>query len=616
MSAGVAGRPRRMPAEKSFIAWPFLSLTPSSINCSSSVSHRGVSTTPGAKLLTVMSCLANSRAPICVMAATPNLLTLYGTTFGSRPALPTIEPVLTIFPASSPWRPWRIICLAASCMPTMTPQALTPITKSQFSFVVSRKCCGLFTPALLNITSRRPQRSTAAAITAAVCSRLRTSTAVPNASPPNASAAAWAASLAPASFMSAKTTLAPSLTSVWPMARPMPCAAPVTTTTFPSARPMADLPSLLGRTSGRAGGRTCVWDVRADVRSALRGVGRILPVDQELPFGHVLDRAPEPLATEAGGLHAAVRHVVDAERRHVTDDQAAHLQAVEGALDQVVVVREQTRLQPEVGVVQARQGVVRVAVAEQRQDRAEDLFAHDLLLLVDVAEDGGAHDGAVDLASGQDGRSGVRGFLEPRLDPFRRGAVDDRSDVGGGVHRIAGHERPDACGQGLGERVVHVVVDEHALHRDARLPAVREAAPDDPLHGAVQVGVAMHQRAGVAAELQRDALAAGAALEHPAHAGRAGEREQRDAVVLDERRGVLDLGRDDREAVVRPACGQDRAAQQHRRGGRAGVGPEHDGIAGGHGGRQLVGDEVQGVVERRDGRDGRASCRERVCQYV
>ena len=63
-----------MLAEKLSMNSPFFLMTPLSIMSCSSPSQSGVTTTPGAKALTVILCLANSRAPACVSEITDALL--------------------------------------------------------------------------------------------------------------------------------------------------------------------------------------------------------------------------------------------------------------------------------------------------------------------------------------------------------------------------------------------------------------------------------------------------------------------------------------------------------------------------------------------------------------
>src|SRR4051812_28792552 len=76
-------------------------------------------------------------------------------------------------------------------------------------------------------------------------------------------------------------------------------------------------------------------------------VGSLPPRQHEQArLGHVLDRPAEPLASQAGVLDAAERHVVDPVGRSVVDDHSADVQALECAPGVVEVVGEEAGLEP------------------------------------------------------------------------------------------------------------------------------------------------------------------------------------------------------------------------------------------------------------------------------
>jgi len=82
ISWGGEGRPNKILDEKLSMNSPFFLMTPlSSMSCSSP-SHNSVTTTPGAKALTVILCLANSRAAACIREITEALLRAIGREFG------------------------------------------------------------------------------------------------------------------------------------------------------------------------------------------------------------------------------------------------------------------------------------------------------------------------------------------------------------------------------------------------------------------------------------------------------------------------------------------------------------------------------------------------------
>ena len=121
-----------------------------------SPTHIGVSTTPGANAFTVIPCSMRPRAVAWVTASVPNFATQYGTK-SQNPCRLAIDPVLMILPPE----PCAIICFAASCVHTITPQVLTRTIWSKFSSSTSMKPRGRFIPALLKITLSSPNVSTA-----------------------------------------------------------------------------------------------------------------------------------------------------------------------------------------------------------------------------------------------------------------------------------------------------------------------------------------------------------------------------------------------------------------------------------------------------------------------
>src|SRR5215210_3235500 len=209
----------------------------------------------------------------------------------------------------------------------------------------------------------------------------------------------------------------------------------------------------------------------------------------ELQLGHLLDRVAQALAAEAGLLDAAVRHVVDAERRHVVDDQAADLDAVEGAVDDAHVVREEPRLQPEVARAGRADRVVDVVEAEDADERRERLLARHAHLLAHVREHRRLPEPPLALAAGDSASALVDRLAHPLVDTVGGGVVDQRPHVGVVVQRVARPERPDAVDELRHELVVHVVVDVDALDRDAGLARLDSGAPGDSLRREREVSV-------------------------------------------------------------------------------------------------------------------------------
>ena len=196
----------------------------------------------------------------------------------------------------------------------------------------------------------------------------------------------------------------------------------------------------------------------------------------------------------------------------------------------------------------------------------------------------------------------VHGLLHPGGHPLGLFGRDQRAHVRLRVHRVAPLELLHP-GHQLGEHfVVDLLVEDHALHRDADLTAEREAAGDDAPHGQVDVGVLVHDGGGVGAELQGNALHAGVGGDLAAHSRAAGEGHHRHPVVFDHRSADQPAGADDhlKDVLRQPGLLQ-KARQEQRRERRRRGGLEHDHIAAGQGRRDLVRDQVEREVERRDG---------------
>jgi len=85
--------------------------------------------------------------------------------------------------------------------------------------------------------------------------------------------------------------------------------------------------------------------------------------------------------------------------------------------------------------------------------------------------------------------------------------------------------------QEIGELAIDRLLDQNALHGNAGLPGVAEAAGHAAVGGIGEIGVAVHDRSGVAAKFQRDFFLAGAALDIPATGTLPVKLNQLDALV-------------------------------------------------------------------------------------
>src|SRR5579875_3716090 len=111
-----------------------------------------------------------------------------------------------------------------------------------------KRTMALATPALLNTTSRPPNRETAASTAACTSPATATSARTKVTADPSARSSAWPASAS----MSATTTRAPSSTNRSTVARPIPAPPPVTRATFPANAPTFSGTSLNGDAADHA----------------------------------------------------------------------------------------------------------------------------------------------------------------------------------------------------------------------------------------------------------------------------------------------------------------------------------------------------------------------------
>ncbi len=132
-----------------------------------------------------MPCGASSTPAVLVSIRTPPLAAQYGA-FPGIGQSSWIEEMLMIRPPP----PWVIICLAASWTPKKALLRSIPITTSNSCSVVSRTDVRVSIPALLTITSRRPNAATVSATREPRSATLETSACWIRPRPPAASIAA------------------------------------------------------------------------------------------------------------------------------------------------------------------------------------------------------------------------------------------------------------------------------------------------------------------------------------------------------------------------------------------------------------------------------------------
>ena len=148
------------------------------------------------------------------------------------------------------------------------------------------------------------------------------------------------------------------------------------------------------------------------------------------------------------------------------------------------------------------------------------------------------------------------------------------------------------------------MLDQNALHGNAGLSGVAEAAGNAALGGVGKIGIAVDDDAGVAAQFEHDFLLSGAALDVPADGHAAREADELDAFIGDEQTGIFVGERKDVEAAIGPAGLLHAFGQKQRAQRRLGRGLQHHGATGGDGRGDFVRDQVQGEIEGRDPGDG------------
>ena len=241
---------------------------------------------------------------------------------------------------------------------------------------------------------------------------------------------------------------------------------------------------------------------------------------------HRLDHAF--LVAEPGILDAAERRHLDAIARHFPDIDGADFQLVDEARDVVEPVGADARREPVGGRIRNAdhlRDVVRAA--DDRDDRAERLLAHQFAVVRHVVDDGRRIERALPVVAVQQ----LRALLPPHRSTRRSNSfaapswITVPTSVAGSIGSPAFSFFALASTQ-LGKFVRDLLDHEDALHRRAALAGVLGRAGDRKLGRLVEVGVLHDDQRIVAAELQHDAPIAGLVGDVLADLHRAGERDQ------------------------------------------------------------------------------------------
>ncbi len=201
-------------------------------------------------------------------------------------------------------------------------------------------------------------------------------------------------------------------------------------------------------------------------------------------------------------------------------------------------------------------------------------------------------------------RTLVDGALHPRQCPLRGFFVDKRSHERRIVVRRTDAQFVGPVGHFLGECVVHRGIDVNALQRNAYLPRIDERSLRAAFRRRVEIGAAVDKGRGVAAEFETDFFDARLARNDIADGYRSCKTDLSRNIAADQCRPYLGIAVHDTERIFDGIgtfdehFGETVGAQR-----RFGRGLEHDRIACDQRGGELVRNEVERKIERRDRRD-------------
>ena len=257
-------------------------------------------------------------------------------------------------------------------------------------------------------------------------------------------------------------------------------------------------------------------------------------------------------------------------------------------------------MQTEVAGIHRADRSLDICIAVKTDNRTKYFLARHFHVLVDRGQYSRLPDVAFTLTTGQHFSTPSLCLLQPGAQAVGRALVDQRANIGSLIQWIANFERLHLGDQFVDKVFVRISMDINTLHRDARLPRIGKPTPGHATRGVGDVGVIMHNVAGIATQFERDKFLPGTPLQFPANGRATCEREQFDAVVFDQRIGVLGLARHNGNPARRPASFQHQFRQLKRadRGlrGRA----QDDRATGGQGRRHFMCYEVKRKVERRN----------------
>ena len=278
-----------------------------------------------------------------------------------------------------------------------------------------------------------------------------------------------------------------------------------------------------------------------------------------------------------------------------------------GALD---IVGEHGCVEAVDRVVGQRHRVVFVVGRDHAEHRAEDLFAGDGRLVVDVAEDRRFDvvptlEALGPAAAGRQRCPLGDAFRDVALDAVALAVHGERPHLGLRIEGIAHLDLREGAGQCLEELVVAGAADDDAGQRGANLPGEEALRAGDGSGGRLQVHVVEDDRGRLPTQLEgaaRDAFTAEGGDTSPGGRG-TGERDLVDARVAHQEFGDLAVRRHDVEDAGGQADVLGDLGEQVGVSRRLGGGLEDHGAPGDQRRRDLVGDEAERCVPRDDRSD-------------
>src|SRR3984885_3599152 len=150
-------------------------------------------------------------------------------------------------------------------------------------------------------------------------------------------------------------------------------------------------------------------------------------------------------------------------------------------------------------MVDAAERLVKILVGLDSDDRAENFLAVHFHIRFGASQHGWLNDGAVAATAAQQTSAGANRFFHPLGYADGVALANQRANVGRFHHGIAGLQLPDSFDEEIGELAVDRLLYENALHGDAGLAGVPEAAGRATFCGVGEIGIAVYNDARMSA---------------------------------------------------------------------------------------------------------------------